>query len=491
MPCQIDCLSTYSCGLPPNQPLDGAIFSPYVKLQFGKQQVITVGNESSPPNNHATISSFQYGFGPQTMGWGADFEVIDQGGTLYRQIIRAMHKTITNAKNETLQTMFDFGWIIKNCSGQTSMQTAYSITGKILHGLISEVDQTFEGGIIKLKFKIRGPQDDTPFVPQDDTIGDEANKVTLKDALRQLFTEHHPQFGEIQFRSKDDGELCFKSSDGGCDGPKGAWPLNQQNPLAAARTWLSSISTNNDRGILITYDPNTAGIIFQEDKQNNDCCSGNIGTYIVNGGNCSPVLEFNPTVRWQFGLIPGSGATPAGAASGANNAYVEPTIDIQKAGGQTSPAVQQHEWLWRHPDELATGASDGNAAHIEANGPFEFPIGFSAQLKIHGDPSYSWGPYFIGKTLSIIVINPFHINDKCTWITSPNCNSILSNKNYIIRGVSHQITGGSYVTTLDVLLTTPNSQIDATEALGGTGCGTETFDDNIGGSQATNANGQS
>lgn len=496
MHCKIDCLTKYSCDGNIKQTYEGAIFSPYVMLQFGdEKKIITVGNQSSPPSNHATISSFQYGYGVGTPSWGADFEVIDQGGVMYRDIIHAMHKTVTGAKEEVLGTTFDFGWIIKKCDGSIDFKTANNISKSKLHGMITEVDQTYEGGIIKLKFTLRAPTNDIPDVPQDDTIGDESQKIPLKTALLDLFKEHYPKYKNVLFKSKDDGELCFKSSDGGCDGPKGAWPMNQQNPLAAARTWLSSVTTINDRGILIVYDPTTATLVFQEDKFIGGCCKQlNIGTYIVNGGDCSPVLEFNPTIKWQVAAS-GTGATPGSGASGDNTAIIEPNTNIQKAGGQTGPAIQQHEIMWRHPDSLASGASAGNSAHLDTNGPFERPNpGFSAQLKIIGDPRFSNGLNLVGKSVSIIVINPFHITDSfenqsinATWIARPNCNPILSNKNYLIRGVSHQITGGSFVTTLEVMLLQPNSQIGATEPLGG--CGNEIFQDEIGGSKATNANG--
>lgn len=357
--------------------------------------------------------------------------------------------------------------------------------------MITKVEQTYEGGKSKLKFSIEAPASGTiPDLRHDDTEGDEAQKITLKDALRELFTENHPKFSNVEFRSKDGGELKFKESDGGNDGPKGAWPINQQNSLAAARTWLSAVSTENERCILICYDSDKNSIVFQEDKTEKECCDQTIGTYIVNGGNCSPVLEFNPTLTWQpLGTIPGGGATTGGNASGANDAYVEPTVDVQNAGTQSSPTVQQHEWMWRHPDSLSTGASEGNAAQLEANRNVEVLPGFSAQLKIHGNPAYSDPIELIKRTVAIIVINPFHINDQCVWITSPNCHPIMSNKKWSIQGVNHQITGGSYVTTLQLFLVQPNKDIDANDVLGGGNCGTESFGDgDLGASEATDAN---
>jgi hypothetical protein len=486
MTCTLDCLSTYGCGTP-LEASPGAIFSPYIRLEFGGE-TITVGNNSSTIDNHAAISSFQYGFGTGTTGYGADFEIIDDGGVTSRKIIRAINKTISQSNKETLGTVFDFGWIIKDCFGEISLQTAYTMTGRKLHGMFTGLEQTYEGGKSKIKFRLEGPQHNIPEVRHDDTEGDESQKISLKTALTELFTENNPKFTNVLFLNKDGGELQFKNSDGGDDGPLGAWPINQQNPLAAARTWLSSIPTSNDRGILICYDPDTSSIIFQEDKTEKGCCSNTMGTYVVNGGNCSPVLEFNPTIKWPFGFIPGAGATTGGSSSGDNSKYVEPTIDVQKAGTQTNPSIQQHEWGFRHPDDQAQSASEGNAAHMEANKNYEHIPGFSAELKIHGDPGYIDPFFLIGKTISIIVINPFHLDNQCVWITKPNCNPVLSNKKWNIQGVSHQITGGSFITTLKVYLTQPNKDIDASDALGGNGCGSETFYDDIGGSFADDAN---
>lgn len=486
MACIIDCLDTYGCGLPiPATP--GAIFSPYVSLEFEGEKILSVGNQSAPPDNHATISSFQYGFTPGTVGYGADFEIIDQGGLMYKRIIRALNKTITKTNDEIINTVFDFGWIIKDCNGQTWLQTAYTITGKKLHGIFTGVEQVHEGGLVKLKFRLEGPQTRIPDVRHDATEGDEDNKITLKEALKKLFTENHPKFNSVEFKSKDGGELCFKASDGGCDGPKGAWPHNQQNPLSVARTWLSSITTENDRGILILYDPDTSSIIFQEDKTENQCCVGTRATYIVNGGNCTPVLGFQCNIKWPLGLMPGGGATAGGAASGKNDDFVKSDKNVQKAGVQSSPSIQQHEWMWRAPEDLASKASEGNAAHLEANRFVEGPVpGFSAELRLHGDPSYSFPPELISQNVSLIVINSFHLDNSCTWITTSNCNPIMSNKKYIIRGVNHQISLGSFVTTLNLYLPQPNKDIDANETLGG--CGTEVFNDNIGSSVSTDAN---
>jgi len=58
----------------------------------------------------------------------------------------------------------------------------------------------------------------------------------------------------------------------------------------------------------------------------------------------------------------------------------------------------------------------------------------------------------------------------------------------MIQGVNHQISGGSYVTTLQLFLYQPNKDQDYDLPLGGEDCGTETFVDGLGASLPTDAN---
>ena len=86
---QLDCLTSYTCMKDIFQAYPGAIYTPYVAVTIGDIN-ITMGNKSSPAyKNHAAISSFTYGFEPGTSSFGADIEIVDSGGTAYRDIIRA------------------------------------------------------------------------------------------------------------------------------------------------------------------------------------------------------------------------------------------------------------------------------------------------------------------------------------------------------------------------------------------------------------------
>lgn len=486
MACTVDCLTTYGC----NEIMmaqDGAVYAPFVELRFGKQgQILTVGNSSSPPDNHAAIKSFDYGFSVGTTGLGCKVEIIDEGGITYRKIMDAINKTTHLSYDDTLNCTVRFGWVVKNCDGSSRIVTNEDSGEKLFFNPL-KLDTQFEGGTVKCIFEGGSLVSRWCEAHLTATIGSDDNKVRLKDALRKLFTEYDPKVRDVQFKNRDGGELCFKNSDGDCDGPLGKWPTDQQNALACARKWLAGLTTINDLGILMLYDPTGPRIIFKENPENTDCCEGSLGTYIVNGGNCSPVLSFTPQATWVKSGVPAGGGSPPGAASGDANEMVKPTIKIERVGPQTGPPIQQHEWMWRVPDEMGKKNADAVAAAIEANSRYESrqePM--SGELKIIGRPDLGDPEKLIGKSIAIVVINPFYISrENCSWITTSNCNKVLSNKKWQVGQVSHQITGGTYITTIKVSLPGPNITIPASDPLGGPGCGTETFQN----SQAGKANG--
>jgi len=501
MVCNVDCLTDYSCSQNPISPKngDGAVFSPYVLLHFGEDE-ISVGNQSSENfSNHAAISSFQIGFSPGDGGCQAVFEIVDQGGVAYRQIIRGLNKTATNTKVESSQIYVDFGWTIKDCDGNIEKLTVESLTGKIIRLLLVELEQTFESGLVKLKVTLSNALIHTvPDTRHNDAIGGEGpnESITLKNAIKILFTERTPKFSGVKFLAKDETELQFTGGPANAagDGPLKRWPCNQMNSLSICRNWLNEVRSKDGNGTIITYDSNDDQIIIMEDPITEGCCSNprNLGTYIVNGGNCSPVIEFMPAIKWPLGQMPGGGKVAGGATSGNNNTDEETPQNEQQVGvqGAISPTEDMAKAI--SPNEQAQELAKNHAANAKANAPFAlnfWPIGLQADLKIMGDPSYSDFLKLIGGYVSIIVINPFRIDEECRWgvaLSESNCNSILSNKNWFILGVDHQIQGGNFTTTLKVSLIEPNRQAGADQSLGG--CGTEAFTNVLGSTQPTNAN---
>jgi len=486
MACKIgdDCLQ-YGCGNFP-VPEDGAIYTPFVEVQFSGGQIITIGNKSAPNINLTSVTSMSFGFTPNGAGYGCDLEFVDVGGTLYRKFIKALNKTIKNISEEIGNISVDFGWIITDCNGTTRKQSSSTETGKKIYGFINEVDASFEGALIKMKVKIRAPQVRQHETRHTGSMASEDQKITLKQAIRKVFTQYEPKYRGVDFKAADGSDnFAFKSEDGNPEGPKSTWPLDQQNTFSAVRAWLQSIVTVNDKGVLLIYDADNVRMIIHEDPtdKSQTPCNTSIATYVVNGGNCSPVISFTPSVTFIKGMTPSGGGTAGGASSGDSKEKIDPTDSgrkIENAGTQTAPAIQQHEWQFRSPEEHAVAAVKGQAAHMEAaqnagEGVLRQP--FEAELKIRGNPRWSDPLELVLKrNLSIIFINPFYIagEDGCTWLQTSTCNSILSNKNYMIKGVNHQIQSGSYTTTFSLFLQGSNVDIDFDQPLGGAG-GTETF----------------
>lgn len=94
-------------------------------------------------------------------------------------------------------------------------------------------------------------------------------------------------------------------------------------------------------------------------------------------------------------------------------------------------------------------------------------------MKIQGNPFYGDALALVGRSVSILFINPYYFGDPegPTWLQTSNCNTMLSNKRYMIKNINHNISIGSYTTTLKLLLALPNTDMDFDSTLGGNGCG--------------------
>lgn len=493
MSCEFDCLRTYSCSAPieagtvaiGGERYPGAVFAPWVQVGIeGEGTNITVGNRSSPPDNHAIIKSFEYGF---SEGAGVKIEIFDEEGSSLSTFVNRLSKTLCEATQDYKMSL-DFGWIIQYCDGSIEMNRA-SDHGNRLWFLPLKIEMALENG--KIKYTIEGTdlQDRVSENRLENNQGREDNMVDLKDAIRTMFRESCPHIEDVRFEDKDGNEWNFKNSDGGQNGPRSVWTTDQQNALATTRKWIAPLMTENDKGVVFQWKPDEQQpcVVLLEDPnsapdENDPCCDVHLATYIVNGGNCSPVLQFSPQVNWTLAANAGAGGQQAGGVSaGHEKQEGRDGSNVERVGTQTQFPVNQNDVLWRGPEDIVGKAQDANAAHEAAVRFREVPSSITAELKIIGDPSLAFplgGAGLIGRTVSIVVINPFYITggSACEWLASPPCNQILSNKRWMIQGANHQIREGSYTTTLKLFLEVPNVELNPGEPLGGRGCGTLTFD---------------
>jgi hypothetical protein len=497
-PCNVneECIKKFACSTP-STPIEGAIYAPYVEMGFGSLQketkiVLTVGNNSAPTGNLAAITSFEYGGEVGGPGFGISMEIIDHGGAMYKDIIRNLNKTVKTREKEFHTVEIDFGWIITNPidnggNGIPTPHTLKTTTGKFLRGMFTKAETSFAGGNIKIKLTLSAPT--TGDISQTGTIGSTDQPVDLKEAIRQLLTSEEVGISDVKFKSAgtiddqgnevdDGGELEYKNSDQGENGPKSSWPMDQMNALAVTRQWLTTVTSKEGRGVLILYDPEANAVIIKEDPfdKNSDCCRGSVATYVINGGNCSPVIEFSPSVEWLPNMIPGKGGT-SGGASGGEMPILKPQDNIQITGTQSSPFIDQHVINFRSPDDHAEKADEAFSCATtteQRSGPGSGGKGgWEASLKIQGNPFYGDALALVGRSVSILFINPFYFGDPegPTWLQTSNCNTMLSNKRYMIKNINHNISIGSYTTTLKLLLALPNTDMDFDSTLGGNGCG--------------------
>lgn len=478
MACQHECITQYSC-VPPDEPLDGAVFAPFVELRINGG-LITVGNDSLPDDpNKAVIKSFQYGFGVAGAGVGADFEIVSEGQQAIIAIIRALNKTFSMAPDDAAATTIEFGWIIKKCNGETRKLSSMD-TGPI-HLMPKTMQTSYDNGTVKVKLQCIDLIARTQETRVEGNPGADDNKVPLKEAIDIIFERNSPTISIIWDGL---GKTWFFEI-GGEKGPKAKWPTDQQNALAASRKWLATQKTNNKKGILMAYDPLQSKLVISEGKNTScddapDCCANHKGTYVVNGGNCSDVLGFSPTVDWTL-IQHSSGGTTGSAESAANDEKANPPCPGKEDGGPATMGTVPANFR----DGIALGqtalrlAESAAAAEEESNKPYVIKAPIEAELVILGNPEFVNPIEFQGSTLSIVMLNPMYL-EGCTWIANPRCNHVLSNKNWLIKGVAHQIDAGKFTTTFKVLLAVPNSDLVQGDPLGGAGCGTETFDNDAG-----------
>jgi hypothetical protein len=267
------------------------------------------------------------------------------------------------------------------------------------------------------------------------------------------------------------------------EGTSDAWGCRNQTPLGAVREWLKDKMTENDKGTIIFWDstsPTPRLVIFEDPLPKcwsdlaTEQCQRSIGTYIVNGGKDSPVLSFDPQIKFNFAAAARAGAGADSETTEARRTPGSPcpeSTGTSRGTGATPPGTGDTTFVQMSenfnqiygPGSLRL-ALRGVVANERANKTYE---NIEAELRIQGDPTLD-NPFTIKvKTVSIIVINPFHLratgsNSSCPeWLIGPPCNQILSNKNWFIKGVSHEIKEGSFTTTLKLYLPAPGQTVVA------------------------------
>jgi len=470
-----------------NKPPPGYVMSPWVKVRFLKGgSTITVGNKSSPDNNnHAVIKSFEFGHAD---GLECVISIVDEQGSSFVKFMEDLLKDANCAAPSSITMLVDFGWTITNCDGSNTIKKNLQTYCM----MCDNVSCNFRGG--KFLFMVTGADlIGRSFDYREDKIrGDDVNKMHLTDAISLMFKDqdYPPNVGSVKFQRYNSGgsieKIVFK--DGSEKGPLGTWRPESMDKLNTAMKWLRSCLTVNDKTVFPTYNSEApqGEIIFWEDFQpqcgeNKNWDANCLGTFIVNGGKDSSVIEFSPDIRWDFKALNtggnmGEGQVMATPDGGKHQGRPDcPTLDQPKTAGSTFSIPVDQNMKDLHGKKAAQVTARASDEQIRGWRLFHEDI--EADLVVIGDPMMMRPSLAINsKNVKIVFLNPFHIfegaSDSCAeWLAAPLCNEVLSNKAWNIKAVTHRIEGGNFTTTLRVWLSVPGTVLDIGAPLGGQGSG--------------------
>jgi len=496
--CLAGCIADYLCGplqLPGPAGDQAESFAPWVWIKiFSKDsESITVGNESFSANpNTACIKSFEAGWIDMNQ---LSVEIMDEAGGKLGALLDSVRKC-TNEIGIQTKIICQFGWIITTCEGAKRI-----IESEIFESQILELETSYSEGKMKHRLKCGPLNASVEMMRQNNTRGEDGKKVTLEQAIENICAL--PPAARVRYcQLQPDGSLKdvkFKWRNFPKGGPLGNWQADQQNRLSAITKWLAPYriddGTEWGKGVVLMWAPTKYDeLIVLEDPTSNPgeskSCGGNVsssesatfGTYIVNGGKCSSVIEFTPSFNWTraIGSFSSGGGT-SGPAKTNNNFVKNVKPENQQkdhgeaAGMQQETTITQQAWDSYGPSNAYAETMKSEIAHVKAGRVIAvLANAVVADLKILGDPRSQFCAIPACRNISIVAINPFHLqggsNGGCgDWLAEPQCNDVLSNKMWQVTGINHSIKEGSYTTTLKLRLDTPGIDAGKDSPLGGEG----------------------
>lgn len=497
--CLAGCIANYLCGsleVPGPAGEQAESFAPWVWVKFGEgSDAVTVGNESYSANpNTACVKSFE-------VGWidtpRVTIEIVDEAGGTLGVVGDALRKCVKMPNGVGTTVLFQFGWIIATCEGHKRV-----IPSDIFKVQAIKIEVNYSEGKIKYKLDCAAQSTVYEVMREDANKGEDDKPVDIEKAIESLCAQDPPvrvryceltpdgKFKDVKFewaRTKDP--------------PLGAWQSDNQNRVATIMKWIAPFRIKDgqcDKGIIPLFSPKQFDeLVLLKDPGLNPGepahCAGpdsfSIGTYIVNGGKCSPVIEFTPSVSVVTAAANFSAGGGTSGPNKTNSNFVEDAKcpSQQKdhgpnAGTQAQVTITQQAHDAYGVKSAYEESMRSEMTHIKAARITDV-VGeaITADLKILGDPRPQFCDHPAGRNVSIVVINPFHItggSDCGDWLARPGCNQIFSNKSWMVQGINHSISAGTYTTTLKVFLGAPGIHQGKDEPLGGVGSGGANLENN-------------
>lgn len=501
MKCYAPQATKYLCLERMVEPMEEAILGPFVMVTFGDFKITNSNLGYNGEDARACIKSFQFG---KSVGNGTGFkvEIITEEYKTMIQIIKILNTSKTKAAEDAHKASCEFGWIKRSCMNAIKFISNAQYGGKLIF-LVQTVESNFENGVYKISVECCDLFQRTNQQAQGlSEFGQDDSKMSLKQALDKMWTnpKFHPNVDRIEFKTFDNKEKAgsgpqysFKNSDGGANGPYASFQSKEKNKLSTTRDWINSVLTDSDKGIMQQFENEDQWtLVFQEDVFDDSVskCEKSLGSFVVNGGNCSPVISFSPKINW-ITQNTGSGAADAGASSvdatrADNEKIANPKWSkIEQVGGNQTQTVSNSDKQWRTPKVQSYNLQKSVMEHGHATKSYEIAGAIEAELTIQGNPkfSYNFGDSgIVGAFVSIAVLNPAVVRERqsldkteCVWLEESPVNEVLSNSGWLVKGVDHQISDGKYVTTFKLTLQAPNDVLSYDDTLGGTPDGWKLF----------------
>lgn len=462
------------------KPVTGAVIMPWVEVWFdGSNRRIGVSNVSSRLNQ-AAIKSFQFGI---SNGTGVVIEIIDESSSNFSKFLNRISTGNQESANRNV-LKFQFGWTSADCNSPFTSNNRSNCctevsnerpTRSCVHTMfITKVTGNMQGGGL-CRYVVEGndfTRDAFTTRPRV-TFGTDREPVRLREAIRKLCVG---QLGlEIQLlklnSSCREEEFTFREQ-GQIDrinGPLGRWETMGRSVISACMNWLSDYVSDSNKGFYTCFRTDKNVIAFVESNRmecdyNRDINNYNLGTYIV-GGDCSPVISFTPSINFNVAamnsLFDNTDNAPGGVLSPREFVRPEgcnqtPNADNQGLNITSLESDNNYRVFGTSATQIGgRNRSINRRENMLLTGPIE------AELRIQGDPSYSSPIMCVGSYVSVVCLTPFVIANtgrQCDWLND-GCNLTLSNRRWMITGMSHDIREGSFVTTLRLNLAAPGVDI--------------------------------
>lgn len=489
--CLKGCVSNYAGGInkekflrAPNSMalMDAYNIAPFVKIKFSNgTKTITVGNESHPTDNTAVIKSIEFGFIDSVEG---KVEIIDEKGGELTAFLDSVQTSTEQGFDLRHQMEYQIGWVYTACSSSTGNYDP----SPWMRAILLKVSTNLSAGLIRFTIHFATSHTITQGLRQDQIFGEDVGGKTMSidDAIKQLAAINpaiNVRFGYYdqsrQLRYVDKHKWVNNT-------PKAAWHGDSQNKYSTIAKWLEPFRVDDGtegKGVLLVHDPAVpSDLVVLADPQPGDSeqidAQLNLGSFIVNGGNCSNVLEFSPSFDFVSAMAHFStGASTQGGLSTepekkedekpsaqssqtkdtGKQQLITPTQQIHRVAGPTEATKETNK---------SQVVNDKASRLVSVQGKM-----ISAELRMIGVVDPDFYTMIVGKRCSIIVISPFHIQNtkagSCgDFLKKADCHPFFSNQGWLVQGINHAVQEGSFVTILKVCLEVPGVEINRGMNLG-------------------------